>query len=155
MNRTRTPAGKHICGLHNHRLADKFGRVWEHFLIVDKVIPGTFDPKKGHRIHHVDGNPKNNINSNLVVCESRDYHKLLHVKERALKACGNSSWRVCSRCGIYAPMKELKKRVHKATNSFEHKPYCKVQSIASGRPSKRIQEKAKELLDLIDLLEED
>lgn len=70
-----------------------------------KVARGTYQPHKGvnkseHRyraelalgkplpygvvVHHVDGNPGNNENSNLVICEDRAYHSLLHSRTEAL-----------------------------------------------------------------------
>lgn len=43
-------------------------------------------PRKA-QVHHVDENPRNNANTNLVVCEDAAYHKLLHrrMRERRLK----------------------------------------------------------------------
>ena len=56
---------------------------------------------EGHEIHHMDGDQNNNKNSNLVVCEDRRYHMLLHRRTDALKECGKSSWRRCQYCGKY------------------------------------------------------
>jgi len=33
-------------------------------------------------IHHFDGNPGNDNNENLVICENRAYHSLLHKRKR-------------------------------------------------------------------------
>lgn len=39
-----------------------------------------------HEVHHVDGNRWNNANNNLVICENRAYHRLLHAREKRLAA---------------------------------------------------------------------
>lgn len=49
-------------------------------------------------VHHIDHNRLNNEPSNLVVCPDSAYHQLLHVREKALDACGNANWRKCSYC---------------------------------------------------------
>lgn len=55
----------------------------------------------GAEVHHVDGDRLNNDRSNLVVCQDNAYHKLLHIRTRALKACGNPNWRKCTYCQEY------------------------------------------------------
>lgn len=54
---------------------------------------------KGAEIHHIDGDPDNNVKNNLVVCQDHYYHILLHLRSDALKACGNPSARKCQICG--------------------------------------------------------
>lgn len=49
-------------------------------------------------VHHVDGNPGNNNNANLVVCPSQAYHFLLHRRQRALDATGDASKMKCVYC---------------------------------------------------------
>lgn len=48
-------------------------------------------------VHHVDctKNPR----SELVICQDAEYHHLLHLRTRALDACGNPNWRRCRYCG--------------------------------------------------------
>jgi hypothetical protein len=48
---------------------------------VKKVLNTSLYPKM--IIHHLDGDFTNNENSNLVVCEDRSYHMLLHQKKDA------------------------------------------------------------------------
>ena len=67
-----------------------------HTLIVERVL-GRKLPD-GAEVHHVDGNGRNNKHSNLVICPSIAYHKLLHVRTKALNACGNAGWLRCIRC---------------------------------------------------------
>jgi len=53
------------------------------------------------QVHHVDENPLNNKNSNLIVCEDQAYHVLLHKRATALKVCGHANWIKCYYCGEY------------------------------------------------------
>ncbi len=75
----------------------KSGIVWEHVLVVEKAM-GKFLAKR-HPIHHHDRNRANNANTNLVVCESHAYHKLLHHRMRIVDAGGNpDTQKICSVC---------------------------------------------------------
>lgn len=72
-------------------------------------------------VHHVDENKANNANSNLVICEDRPYHILLHVRQRAYDGCGNAGFRRCVRCrGWDDP--GLLNRVHRS--QFRHAGSC-------------------------------
>ena len=71
----------------------------EHVLIAESVI-GKALPK-GACVHHIDGNPHNNANSNLVICQSQAYHMLIHQRQAALEAIGNADWRACNICKKY------------------------------------------------------
>jgi hypothetical protein len=63
---------------------------------------------KGVDVHHVDGNPQNNENSNLVICGSRKYHKLLHIRTAALDETGDPEMRKCSMCKQYDSKENMK-----------------------------------------------
>lgn len=74
-------------------------RIHVHRYIVERAIghplPSTAD------VHHVDGDPSNNAHSNLVACQDRAYHQLLHVRARVVRAGGDpNTQRVCGRCGL-------------------------------------------------------
>lgn len=57
------------------------GRIkYEHVWIAEAALGRAM--KFGEEVHHVDGNPANNDPSNLIICPSRSYHKLLHKRER-------------------------------------------------------------------------
>lgn len=71
-------------------------RRYEHILIAERIL-GRRLPD-GAQIHHVDGNPSNNANSNLVICPDDAYHKLLHRRQRAMDSCGNPNWEKCTYC---------------------------------------------------------
>jgi hypothetical protein len=81
-----------------------------HTLIVEETI-GRKLPK-GAEVHHIDGNGFNNARSNLVICPSRAYHMLLHMRQKALEACGNANWLKCRFCKEYDnPMNLTKRKV--------------------------------------------
>ena len=59
----------------------------------------------GSEVHHVDGNVHNNTGENLVICQDKAYHKLLHYRERVLRAGGSPNTdAVCCRCGQAKPL---------------------------------------------------
>lgn len=62
--------------------------------LIGKKLP------KGTVIHHVNGNTIEQA-KNMVICENQGYHTLLHQRLRALKACGNPTWRKCTYCKQY------------------------------------------------------
>jgi hypothetical protein len=82
-----------------HGKASLFGYVYEHVFIAEKALGKSLP--KGVNIHHVDEDPGNNANSNLVICQDQSYHLLLHSRRDALLACGNPNWRRCTICKKY------------------------------------------------------
>ena len=91
----------------NHPRIQSGGYTLEHILVVEKAI-GRHLPEK-HPVHHVDHNKGNNVNTNLVVCEDESYHNLLHIRERAIKACGRADWRKCRFCKVWdTPLKMVR-----------------------------------------------
>ncbi len=54
----------------------------EHVLIVERVLGKPLPI--GAEVHHFDEVKTNNENSNLVPCENRAYHILLHIRKRML-----------------------------------------------------------------------
>ena len=87
--------------IHNpsHNRCDKRGYVFRYILVCEKALGHSFH--SGHVVHHIDGNPRNDRNNNLVLCENGSYHKLLHRRGRAYYACKNASWRKCVYCKKY------------------------------------------------------
>ena len=69
------------------------GYVFAHIPICEKALGKSLPV--GAEVHHIDENKANNSHNNLVICESRAYHRLLHRRMRALKACGHANWRKC------------------------------------------------------------
>ena len=82
-----------------HRITRNGVSTREHVRIAENAL--------GHQlpaeavVHHHNQNRLDNRNKNLVVCENEQYHRLLHVRIAALKACGNPNWRRCYYCKKY------------------------------------------------------
>lgn len=74
-------------------------RKYEHVRIAEAALGKPLPV--GAQVHHVDVNSGNNSPSNLVICPDAEYHWLLHVRTRALDACGNANWRKCVLCKQY------------------------------------------------------
>jgi len=91
-----------------HPCADATGYVASSRFAVENVV-GKYLPKT-MVVHHVDGDPSNDSNDNLVACENQGYHRLLHVRQKALEACGNVHWRPCSYCHRYDDLSNLKRQ---------------------------------------------
>ncbi len=52
-------------------------------------------------VHHVNGNGRDNRHSNLVICENRAYHFLLHLRAKILILGGDpDTQRICSGCKV-------------------------------------------------------
>ena|SRR5208282_1011028 len=86
-----------------------------HTLIAEKVLGHKLP--KGVVVHHVNEDPSDNRNENLVICTQR-YHMLIHRRMRAMAACGNPSWLLCSICKQYSPERAL---YAKGKSSFRHR----------------------------------
>ena len=71
----------------------------QHRVIVERVLKCKLPDSV--EVHHVDGDRSHNWNSNLVVCQDRAYHQLLHRRERAYRACGHADWKRCTTCGTW------------------------------------------------------
>jgi len=94
--------GYKIISMPNHPRRNKANHVMEHVLIAEKAL-GKFLPRKTE-IHHF---PSIKDFTHLVICQDHAYHFLLHVRYRALLACGNPNWRKCGYCKKYDDIKNL------------------------------------------------
>lgn len=83
-------------------------RKYEHVIIAERALGKQLPP--GAQVHHADKNPANNENSNLVICQSDAYHKLLHRRTNAFDACGNANWRKCWVCKKYDAPENIRVR---------------------------------------------
>lgn len=82
---------------HGHPRASAANQVYAHILVAEKAL-GKLLPF-GAEVHHVDRNARNNENSNLVICEDRQYHFLLHRRQRIVDAGGNpDTEKICTGC---------------------------------------------------------
>ena len=82
------------------------GRVREHVLVAEHAL-GYYLPI-GVEVHHVNGLRHENVGTNLVVCQDRAYHRLLHRRADALRACGNTDHRKCQHCQEWCPTDTLR-----------------------------------------------
>ena len=80
-----------------HPRADVKGYVREHILIAEKTLEKPLP--EGAIVHHSNGNRADNLPENLVICQDEAYHKFLHKRIRAYKACGHAKWLRCRFCG--------------------------------------------------------
>jgi hypothetical protein len=72
------------------------GNKWEHQLIVERALGYPLTGKA--EVHHADEDCSNNSPGNLVICQDKAYHALLHSRIRALAGCGNKNARMCFSC---------------------------------------------------------
>lgn len=79
--------GRPAVRLPGHPRANKEGYVLEYIPVAEKALGrhlkyfGTPWHSDNEVVHHLDGNPQNNTNSNLLIC-TNSYHKRLHVRMR-------------------------------------------------------------------------
>lgn len=92
------------------------GRVKEHIKIVEVAL-GKKLPKGAH-VHHINGDPTDNSNSNLVVCKDMAYHKILHMRTNALNAGFPAFYRKCPFCKSYGDPSTMR---NQGKGSFSHK----------------------------------
>lgn len=80
-----------------HPKATPQGAVYAHILIAERAL-GKHMPVAAE-VHHVDENKQNNANRNLVICQDKAYHKLLHARAKVVRAGGNpNTQKVCCDC---------------------------------------------------------
>jgi hypothetical protein len=83
--------------LPNHPRATASGEVYAHVVIAEAALGKSLPA--GAEVHHVDGDPRNNAPRNLVICENRAYHRLLHARARIVRMGGKPDGeRVCAIC---------------------------------------------------------
>jgi hypothetical protein len=85
--------------LSGHPRTDTKGYVYEHILVAEKSL-GKYLPS-GAEIHHINEIKDDNRPENLIICQNRSYHWLIHQRQRAFKASGDPNKRKCSICKKY------------------------------------------------------
>jgi hypothetical protein len=92
MSRTLRPDGYYVLY--------KDGKlIMEHVHLCELAIGRKL--KGAEEVHHVNEVRSDNTSTNLVVCPNHRYHELLHLRTKALVACGNAGYRICKFCGQY------------------------------------------------------
>ena len=89
----------------DHPRANKENYVLTSILVAEKAL-GHYLPLKAV-VHHVDGKKLNNADNNLVACQNQAFHQLLHERQKALEACGDSNKRQCPYCHKYDFLKNF------------------------------------------------
>lgn len=89
----------------NHPRANIWGYAFEHMLVVERAI-GRF-LMAGEIVHHLNEDKTDNRPSNLVLTDN-GFHRTLHRRTNALKACGNPEWIRCPLCKVYDSPENLR-----------------------------------------------
>jgi hypothetical protein len=116
---------------HEHHRSLATGYVYHHILVVEAAMGKPL--RKGHVVHHVDGNKSNNVPSNLVVCQNQRYHKLLHSRAKSIIGCGDPDMKLCSLCGSWLPFVDYHGRGSRGFLAA----YCKNCTNARARDKRR------------------
>lgn len=114
------------------RKRDRLSRSETEYRRIAEVALGHALPS-GAEVHHVNENPNDNHNSNLVICQDGRYHKLLHRRMRIVKLGGDPNREgFCSRC---KQLKSLDKFHINRVGKHAGYPagYCKVCSVDHTR----------------------
>ena len=119
---SKKPDGRVMVSNKSHPRSDKRGYVRRSHLVAEKAL-GRFLPISSE-VHHADEIPGNDTPSNLVVCEDRAYHMILHQRTRAYKACGIAGWRKCVRCKKYDDPSYM--RIRPCDGTFYHNK-CQIE----------------------------
>lgn len=88
-----------------HHRANTQGYVREHILIAESVLGRPL--VQPHEVHHFNEDKSDNRNENLVICENRAYHFLLHTRAIAFRESGHAEWRRCQLCLKHDAISEL------------------------------------------------
>lgn len=75
------------------KLADKRGYVFMHRQVMEDELLKLPDFNKYH-IHHIDGDKKNNIRSNLIIVSPEEHSRI----EKGWKKIGSKWFKICRKC---------------------------------------------------------
>jgi hypothetical protein len=106
-------------------------RIFEHRDIAEKALGKPLPP---NAVVHHHGKEKADNKKNLVLCQDQAYHLLLHIRTRALEACGNVNYRKCVYCTQHD---DPSKMTAKKTNGKEPQYFHAECRSAYRRSAKR------------------
>ena len=99
----------------DHHRAGTNGYVFEHIVIAEKKLGKKLPP--GCEVHHHGTKEENN---KIVICQDHEYHALLHIRQRALDACGDANKRKCKFCQEYDFIENLYCRQYSGWIIYHH-----------------------------------
>ena len=88
-----------------HSRAQSHGYVLEHILVVESAIRKSLP--RDAEVHHISNDGADNRPQNLVVCQSKAYHALLHQRTDAIRTTGDPNARKCAYCGTYGNQADI------------------------------------------------
>lgn len=93
--------------------------VGEHVLKSERALGRPLPA--GAIVHHANEVKPDNRNSNLVICQDRAYHMLLHKRIRAYKATGSATAIKCTHCGVWGMAGDPTMRTHRSGTQSMHR----------------------------------
>ena len=109
------------------------GYVLEHIEIAERAL-GKALPD-GAEVHHVNRDCADNRGRNLVICENRAYHRILHSRTAAHEATGDADSKKCVVCGEFGDPERDGIYVPKRTAPFHRE--CRNRQLRAARKAKK------------------
>lgn len=105
--------------------------VLEHRLIAEKAL-GKLLPLHAVVHHH--------STKQLVVCQNRAYHNLIHKRMRAFYACGHANWVKCCYCQTWDNPETGNMWVNKKTGAAHHRKCDNVAHVQARLDKKKYKQ---------------
>jgi hypothetical protein len=121
----------------NHPRAGKNHYIPEHTLIAEKAIGHYLPPKA--EVHHHNKIKGDNKHRNLIVCEDRQYHKIIHIRTAAYIATGNAHKRCCTYCHEYDDISNMRLNSPKSSASTYIHKVCQNARIGIWKTAKKLR----------------
>jgi hypothetical protein len=114
------------------------GEAYAHVSVAERALWRPLP--SGAEVHHVNGDKLDNRPCNLVICQDKAYHKLLHVRSRIVRAGGDpNAAKICSTCKRLRPFGEFNKASKRAGLGLQSRCRDCQSQLYRGyvRPAKR------------------
>jgi hypothetical protein len=121
----------------SHPRADHQGCVLESVLVVEKAFGRGIS--QSERIHHIDGDKKNNSIYNLMVFANHAMHSGFHRRLTAYNKCGHYDWRQCSYCHSYDDTKNMTRHGRGYYHNVCYNQYRRNKRIIGKDPDPRVE----------------